>query len=178
MFCSHGSTNITSGTLDSQTAFYLHRHILHCQNLHALKDLSVLGLQVLVSSLQVIKTFCCHICYFSALNNKFPLISVNDIWSLNSWNLKFCFNISQWKPSLHSFVILTVHGNAIFKHWLIWKVCTTSQNQWCEQVFRGLFLQICNIHAVTCNMKRSLPLTLFNTFWKCHTFNTCTRIRE
>ncbi len=37
MFCFHGSANLTSGPLASQTAFYLHRCILQRQNLHALK---------------------------------------------------------------------------------------------------------------------------------------------
>lgn len=40
MFCFHGSANLTSGPLDSQTAFYLHRRILQHQNLHAFKDLT------------------------------------------------------------------------------------------------------------------------------------------
>lgn len=38
MFCFHGSANLMSGPLDSQTVFYLHRHILQHQNLHALQD--------------------------------------------------------------------------------------------------------------------------------------------
>lgn len=56
MFCLYGSANLTSGPLDSQTAFYLHRRILQSQNLHALKTHSAVGLQVLAPYPQIMQT--------------------------------------------------------------------------------------------------------------------------
>lgn len=77
MFCSHGSANLTSGTLDSQTAFHLHRHILQRPNLHALKDLSVVGLQVLSPYLQILKTFCSQKWFVTFTNSKYSSIPFN-----------------------------------------------------------------------------------------------------
>lgn len=120
MFCSHGSANLTSGTLDSQTAFHLHRHILQRPNLHALKDLSVVGLQVLSPYLQILKTFCSQKWFVTFTNSKYSSIPFNFCaWYKIFLTLGTCCFVLIYHSEhqvyilFFFFAILTVH--AVFK---------------------------------------------------------------